>query len=115
MILSLDLSPLASLALDSFARFVAKFTATNSIVDFAVESIANFAAKSIANSSSFDSLVRSLDTKVASIENFARAIFVIANEDKKKNKKEDKKIANKKEKKKDKEKKDIREVRINRD
>ena len=59
--------------------------------------------------------MRSLNTKVAFSENFIRITFIIINEDKKKNKKEDKEIANKKEKKKDKEKKDIKKVRVNRD
>ena len=111
----LFLLSLASLIFNSFARFVAKSIIINSIVNFAIKSIANFATRFIANSSIFDSLIRSLDTKIAFIKNFIYIIFIIINEDKKKNKKENKKIINKKEKKRDKEKKDIRKVRVNRD
>ena len=115
MILSLFFLSFTFLTLDSLARFVAKSFIINFIINFAIKSIANFAIKSIINYLIFDSLIRSLDTKIVFIKNFAYIIFIITNKDKKKNKKKDKKIINKKEKKKNKEKKDIRKIRVNRD
>ena len=85
-----------------FSSFL--FLTSNSLTRFAAKSI----IKSIANSSIFDSLVNSLNTRVASIKNFAYIIFATTNEDKKKKEEKDKKIINKKKKKRDKEKKDIR-------